>query len=298
MKQKPQTTKKPAPKGLDIRTLEETPPWDWPKDASAFFRAVLIDKTALLADRLIAAHLAGDYVAVNDESAETFMSVLGNAGEPEELRAQAATSFGPGLETCYLGDFDDPMDPPRFSEKVFEKVKRLLHLLYHEDGVPKLVRRRALEASVRAGEKWHHDAIKRAYASKDPEWMLTAVFCMRYAKGFENEILESLKSHDELMQVEAVAAAGAEEVDEAWEHIYELLENADTTPKPLLLAAILAIGNIRQDPPSLEILNHLVDSKDEDVSEAADEALALVGAYTEFNEDELDDEDDASGWIN
>jgi hypothetical protein len=299
MKQKPQTTKKPAPKGLDIRTLDDTPPWEWPSEAAAFFKTVLTDSTAPLADRLIAAHLAGDYVAINDELAEILMAVLGSKSEPEELRAQAATSFGPGLETCYLGDFNDPEDPPRLSEKTFEKIKRLLHLLYHEDSVPKLVRRRILEASVRAHEKWHQDAIKRAYNSKDPEWMLTAVFCMRYAKGFEKEILQSLQSRDPLIHVDAVAAAGAEEVDAAWEHIYELLEDAATTPKPLLLAAIIAIANIRQDTPSLEILNHLVESEDEDVSEAADEALAFAGAYTEFNEDdELDDAGDASGWIN
>jgi hypothetical protein len=121
---------------------------------------------------------------------------------------------------------------------------------------------------------------------------------MKYVNGFEREILEALRSTDPEVHLQAVEAAGAQEVDEAWEHVYSLLENADTTPKSLLIAAIGAVANIRQDTPSLEILNHLVDSEDIDVSDAADDALAMAGAYTPFDEDDLDAHGDASGWIN
>jgi hypothetical protein len=51
--------------------------------------------------------------------------------------------------------------------------------------VPTDVRRRILEASVRAPQDWHRDAIRAAYASDDDVWRLTAVFCMRSVRGFE-----------------------------------------------------------------------------------------------------------------
>ena len=278
--------------------LLDTPPDEWPTDSPQMFRAVLANPAASHADKLIAAELAGEYIAINDESANVLMGILGSATEPEDLRARAAISLGPALEGCDIGEFDDPHAPPPISEEVFEKIKRLLHLLYHEDSVPKLVQRRILEASVRAEEKWHAQAMRRAYNSKDAEWVLTAVFCMKYVNGFEKEIEEALRSTDPEVHLQAVEAAGAQEVDEAWEHVYSLLENADTTPKSLLIAAIGAVANIRQDTPSLEILNHLVDSEDIDVSDAADDALAMAGAYTPFDEDDLDAHGDASGWIN
>ncbi len=297
MKHKTRVTKKPKSKETALEILQEMPPWDWPADAKQTFEVALLNKEAPLAERLIAAELAGNSVAINDELAVALMEVLESASEPEELRARAVLSFGPVLETCHTGEFGDPHDPPPITETVFEGIKRLLHMLYHEDSVPKLVRRKILEVSVRAEEKWHKNAIQRAYETKDPEWVLTAVFCMQYVKGFEKQILESLESKNELVHMNAIVAAGEKEVDAAWDHIYDLLENAETTPKRLLLAAVDAIAKIRNDTPSLEILNHLVDSDDKDVSEVADEALGFAGAYTYFDEDDLGD-DDASGWIN
>ena len=203
------------------------------------------------------------------------------------------------MESCDTEEFDDPYSKPPISELVFEKIKRLLHLLYHEESVPKLVRRRILEASVRAQEEWHATAIKRAYESKDPDWQLTAVFCMRYVHGFEKEILAALKNGDVKVQAEAVQAAGDHELDEAWDHVYSLLKKEGKTPKPLMLAAINSIAKIRRDPPSFDILNHLVDSNDEEIAEAADEATSEATDYIPFDEDDFDeDAGDASGWIN
>lgn len=301
MKQKSrEKKKKPQLKQTGLAVLEATPPWDWPEDARQTFETVLLNKEEPLSERLIAAELAGNFVAINDELAVALMEVLASPTEPETLRARSVISFGGVLERCDLNGFGDPYDPSPITEQVFEGIKRLLHMLYHDDGVPKLVRRRILEASVRAEEKWHKEAIRRAYASEDPEWVLTAVFCMQHIRGFEKEILESLNSKNELVQMHAIEAAGTWEVDAAWSHIYKLLENAETTPKKLLLVAIEAIAKIRNNTPSLEILNHLVDSDDKDVREVADEALSVAGAYTDFDEDDLglDEDEDASGWIN
>jgi hypothetical protein len=297
MKQKSRVQMEPKRKEIELKILENTPPWEWPKTAGKKFQAVLTDHKASESDRLIAAELAGNYVAINDELANTLMGILGTAGESAELRAKAATARGPALESADLGEFDDTIDPPPIGEEVFHKIQRFLHMLYLEESIPKLVRRRILETSVRAQEDWHGDAIKKAYASGDRDWMLTAVFAMRWVRGFDEQILEALNSKDADIHREAVKAAGNWEVDAAWPHVFALVQNSAKTPKLLLLAAIGAVASIRQNTESLEILNDLVDSDDEDISEAADEALSLAGAYTEFDEDDVEDED-ASGWIN
>ena len=53
----------------------------------------------------------------------------------------------------------------------------------------KEVKRPILEASVRAPEKWHKNAVAAAYRSKDEDWKLTAVFCMRFIRGFDKQIV-------------------------------------------------------------------------------------------------------------
>jgi hypothetical protein len=303
MKQKSHVHVKTKSKNLDLKILYDTPPWDWPKNAGETFQAVLTDRSAPEAERLMAAEMAGDYVAINNELAETLMGVLGSASESAKLRSKAAIALGPGLESADTGDFDDPVDPPPIGEEVFHKIQRFLRVLYQEESVPKDVRRSILEAAVRAPEPWQEEAVREAYDSGDRDWMLTAVFAMKYVGGFEKEILQSLKSRDADIHVQAVKAAGDQEVDAAWQHVFDLVANADITPKPLLLAAIGAVASIRQDTDSLEILNHLVDSEDEEVAEAADEALSLAGAYTYSDEDDFQDEGDlkekdTSGWIN
>jgi hypothetical protein len=85
----------------------------------------------------------------------------------------------------------------------------LLQKLYFDNGIPKEVRRRILEASVRAPESWHQNAIQAAYSSGDKDWMLTAVFAMGRVRGFDDQILEALKSADPEIHYEAVEAAGA-----------------------------------------------------------------------------------------
>lgn len=47
---------------MDLKTLLDTPPWDWPTDAGRMFRKILIDQRAE-SDRLVAAELAGDFTA-------------------------------------------------------------------------------------------------------------------------------------------------------------------------------------------------------------------------------------------
>src|SRR5262249_18487618 len=148
-----------------------------------------------------------------------------------------------------------------------------------------------LEASVRAPQDWHADAIRAAYASGDEAWKLTAVFCMRFIRGFDAQILEALEDPNPDIHYEAVIAAGNWELDGAWPYVAGLV-TSENTEKPLLLAAIEAVATIRPHEAE-EILADLAESDDEDIIAAVDEALAMArGLSGSVDTDGLDDDDE------
>jgi HEAT repeat protein len=64
------------------------------------------------------------------------------------------------------------------------------------------------------------------------------------------------------------------------------LVEGPTTPKPLRLAAIEALGSIRPQE-AMEVSIDLTNSRDEDIAEAAEEALLIAeGAAFADDEDE------------
>ena len=271
---------------MDLKTLYDTPPWDWPEGTAKMFLGILRDDQADESERLLAAELAGDSTVINDDLADALLSILRNGDESEELRGKAVISLGPALEYAYMDGFEDPDEVP-ISEETFSGIQESLRELYMDAGVPKEVRRRILEASVRAPQDWHQDAILAAYSNDDESWRLTAVFCMRFVRGFNDQILEALETENQDIHYEAVCAAGNWEVDAAWSHIASLVTKEETE-KSLLLAAIEAVAGIRPQEVA-EILIDLTDSDDEDIVEAAYEAMAIAEGLTY---DEFDDEDD------
>lgn len=267
---------------MELKTLKNTPPWDWPAGASATFLSVLRDTQAVEPDRLLAAELAGDLVAIDDELVDALLTVLRSDTEPEKLRATSAISLGPVLEQAHTDAFEEPDYVP-ITEQTFYAIQEALRKLYLDADVPREVRRRILEASVRPPQDWHGDAIRAALVSGDETWKLTAVFCMRFVRGFDGQMMEALDNENPDVRYEAVCTAGTWGLDAAWPHVSALV-GSKTTAKPLLLAAIDAVASIRpQQAP--ELLADLTDSDDEDVAEAAHEALAMA-------EGSLDDDDD------
>ena len=265
------------------------------------FLRVLRNEKAELSDRLLAAEMGGNLVAINDELAEALLSIVGRRDQPEELRARAAISLGPALEQADLDEFEDLESVP-ISEGMFHKIVNTLRMLYADTSIPKEVRRRILEGSVRAPQGWHRQAIRAAWSSGDEDWTLTAVFAMRWVRGFDREILEALISSNPDIHYEAVCAAGSSELDAAWPHVAALITSEDTD-KDLLLAAIEAAPSIRPAETGA-LLADLADSADEDIAEAAQEAIEMARGQLEFeqgeddefeDEDGFDDEDDGEG---
>ena len=97
---------------MDLKTLLDTPPWEWPRNAGKLLHRILIDRQSGESDRTDAATLAGDPVVVNDEIAKSLLAIVESANEPERLRAAAASALGPALELADISDFDDLDEVP------------------------------------------------------------------------------------------------------------------------------------------------------------------------------------------
>ena len=274
---------------MKLNDFKDTPPWDWPPNAKEILSEILRSNGAAASDRILAAKLGGDLTVKDEEISELLLSIVRNAAEPEQLRTRAAISLGPVLEEAETEGYDDDFGEPPISEGLFHRIQETFRGIYQDEGEPTELRRRVLEASVRASQDWHRDAIRTAYSSKDELWKLTAVFGMQWVAGFDDEVIEALSSPNRDLQYEAVCAAGNWELDRAWPHI-EALVASEKTEKPLLLAAIEAASSIRPEE-ARSLLGELTDSADEDIAAAASEAMFM--ADSDFEEDE-DDEDQES----
>jgi len=275
---------------MTVSELANFPPWEWPESAAEEIKRTLRDRRNV--GRLTAAELGGDLVVMDDEMADLLSSIVQDSSEPDELRERAAISLAPVLEQCWVEgyEYEDGLTDPPIEEATYNRLRETLRRVHEDERAPKGVRRMALEAAIRAEEDWLADAVRKAYSRPDDEWKLTAVFCMRYLEGFEKEIMESLRSPNPDIHREAVRSAGQRGLDAAWPHIKALLSSGKT-PKPLLLAAIEAAGGMHNAEAS-GMLAEFTESADEDIVDAADDALTEANsAQEDWDEDEEDDEE-------
>lgn len=272
---------------MELKTFLEIPSWNWPEDVDRKILKVLRDNSVDESERLLAAELASDSTVINDDLAGELLAIVYEDKNSDSLRGRAAISLGPALEYAFIDGFEDPDDVP-ISENRFREIQKSLYKLYFDANTPEAVRRRVLEALVRAPQDWHQSAIQEAYSSVDKSWKLTAVFCMRFVRGFNEQVVVALYSEIPEIQYEAVCAAGNWEVDAAWSHIAALINSKDTE-KYLLLAAIEAVASIRPQEAA-QILIDLTQSEDEDIAEAASEAIEMTEMISDLKDDDISDE--------
>lgn len=257
---------------MSIESISNLEPWTWPEETGALIVDALEDEDGALERRLLAARMAGEEVAMDDDVAEALLIIVGDHDEPPELRAVCAIALGPTLELADMFEFDDPDDVP-ISEEMCENTRSRLHEVVTNLDEPLLVRRRALEASIRHPEDWHADAVRWAYNSGNSDWQLTAVFCMTYVHGFEAEIMDALRTAEGMTFAHAVEAAGAAELPGAWPVVAALIDSPDTE-KDLLIAAIESAFQIDRVEAS-DVTAHLLEEDDEDIVFAIQEALIM-----------------------
>lgn len=284
---------------MNMRDLAGIPPWDWPQTASVSILEALGNRGTPFDERQLAAELAADLVVMNDDLAGVLLRILEDPSEPDNLRDRAAIAFGPTLEDVGMTEADlfDEWDTPAVTEPVLQRIRAALCDAFQNRENPKDVRRCALEASARAQEPWHADAIRAAYGGEDPEWKLTAVFCMRFVPGFEAEIVEALETEDPMTLFQAVQASRDQAVPKAWPRIRELVRTAASgiplipedpgLGRSLLMVAMHAAAAIRPDKAE-QLLGEFIDSADEDLSDAAMEALDVAEIFL-AEEEEADD---------
>jgi hypothetical protein len=286
-------TGKNGAESLSLEKLQNTESWNWPKDTGKFLLGIMRNDAASPEERVAATELGGDFVVVNDEILDALLSILANPKESEEIRSRAAISLGPALESADVDESEWDDEIP-ISKQIFQKACGVLKDLYADASLPKNVRRRILEASIRAKQDWHAAAIREAYSSGDSEWGLTAVFCMTYVHGFEKEILDSLKSSDPDVRYHAVEGVGSWQLEAGWPCLIKILSDPDPD-KDLVLAAIESAMCMDVEK-AVEPLEKLAESDDEDISEAAEEALSLLececGCEDDFDDDEEGDEEE------
>jgi len=269
---------------MDLKSLQALAPWEWPDDTAALLQRSLADKAANADDRLLAVRLAG-MSAMTDALADALLAVISDAEAAEGLRAEAAIALSPVLEEA---DTDDP-DDVSISERTFIAIGDTLRAVHEDRNAPQEVRRRALEAAVRAPQAWQTAAIRAALGQNDEAWQLTAVFCMRFVRGFDAEIITALASKHPQIRCEAVLAAGAWELQDAFNSVAALIRSKKTD-KLLLLAAIEAAPSIRPDEAGT-LLAELLQSTDPDIVLAAEEALAMAEAMRTLADDATEFED-------
>lgn len=257
-----------------LEQLEVAPPWEWPEEAGDWLREALQDDDEQT--RLTAAQLASG--VVDDKLAEELLRVC-REDPTAEVASAAAIALGPALEECYV-EYDEGLadampDLPEtapLNREAYQQVVETLEGIYHDADCPTKVRRRALEAAVRAPREWQVGAARAAHQSGDPDWRMTAVFCMGYLPGFEEMILEAMADGGhEGVRREALLAAGNQEIDAAGPEVLRIAGDHDA-PVELRIAAIAALETIYPEG-SQELLETLAEDKHEQVAEAASTTL-------------------------
>lgn len=271
---------------MDLKTLAEIAPWDWPKETGQVLIDALRDDGLAPSDRMIAVELAGNFAVVSDDLVAELVSVVGDAEAPENLRTRAVIALGPSLESGDTDGFDEDYGAP-ISERCFLETNQALWELYRDTDLPKEVRRRILEATVRAPQDWHQVAIREAYASADDDWKLTAVFAMEFVQGFDEEIIEALGSENDEIEYQAILAAKNWALDGAWPHVKGVVTSGHQD-KEVFIAAIEAVGSIRPGEVG-KLLADLINCDDEDIVEAIHEAM-LIAELSSLADAEAEDD--------
>ena len=274
-------------KGLisELDRLKEIPPWEWPEDAKATLLAAL--EQGDTEAREAAAYMAS--ALVDEEVAGALLG--GCLGDAEGAVAGAcAIAMGPTMEEAFVefGDGAEP-DPDGDPEEVaisfetYQRARGTLKQAYEDEARPKLARRQALEAAVRAPQDWQEAAVRAALAEDDPEWRLTAVFCMAFVPGFEAEVLAALDDKDLPIRRAAIMAAGEQELEAAGPSVLALAAD-DKIDFDLRVVALEALVGINP-PGTHDLLSSLEAGDDKDLAEVAEEISGQLAMLADMSAD-------------
>jgi HEAT repeat protein len=190
-----------------------------------------------------------------------FLTMIEKDNSPD-VRAAAAAAMG---EFVYMGEIDE------ISSRILRRIEDcLLRVTTGSDD--KLVRRRALEALGVSSRDEVPPLIEKAYAMKDADWQITALFAMgRSADArWKTQVLARLDDSRPGVRAEAAGAAGEIELQEATKPLLKLLRDDDDDVRA---AAIWSLSQIGGDRVAAALEALLENNRDEDESELLEDAL-------------------------
>lgn len=228
---------------------------------------------------------------LDDAGAHRMLDILTDSEADPERRGQAAIKLGPGLQLVDERlNWDDIT--LYFGKATFEKIDQTFRSLYHDPSTPKLVRRRILEAAVRAPMDWHEGAVRAAWETDDDQWRQTALFGMGYIPGFEDQILDILKSDnlsEEILR-EAVRAAGARGINNAEPIVRRVAldEDVESYTRQLAIEALIWCGNDASERALVKLMDH----EDRNIAETAQWALDERRMFAQLPDPSAEFDDD------
>lgn len=238
------------------------------------------------------------HAVVDDALARELLRFAREGDRDPEERGRALIALGPALEEASYEEAPDGSLPSggadwweaSLSDDGYRQLHGELRRLYHDAGIPKVVRRRALEAAVRAPRDWQREAAAAAWESGDPEWRLTAVFAMGFLGGFRDEIVAAFRGEDPLVRRQAIRATGhSDAADRALRKEVLALAADPGADREDRLAAIWALGEA-QPRGAREVLEELVEDGDPEISAEAEAALEEIRLFSGSPPDALLDD--------
>jgi HEAT repeat protein len=156
-------------------------------------------------------------------------------------------------------------------EAAFLRVRRYLLEIARDASQPLLPRRMALEALSFDAADDVAELTEWAYHHENEEVNLTAIFSMGRSQSsrWSEYIVKELYSDNRRRLLEAITAVSEGFVEEATPRLRHLALSRD---KEVRLSAIWALAH-SGGPGALEVLEMCAESKDEEVREAAEEAI-------------------------
>ena len=217
-----------------------------------------------------------------------FLEVLGNDNDAE-VRAAAAGALG---QFVYAGEVDE------IPAKTLHAIEEALLSKVNSSDAPQ-VRRSCLESLGYSSREEVTPLIDAAYASKDKEWVASALFAMGRSanKSWKPQILAMLESNLPIFRSEAARAAGELEIKAALPLLMELLGDTDDATR---LASIWALSQIGGEGVQEALEQMYEETEDEQEIETLDLALENLSftqgtplmPFFDFPEDEGEDFDD------
>lgn len=180
----------------------------------------------------------------------------------EEVRAAAAESLGVFMMAGVLGKLSE-----RRNDKVYAA---LMGVLLTEAETSPVYANALISISCVSNEEVDY-RIRSAYKSEDENLRVSAVTAMGVSANdaYEDFVRKELNSPNEDMRSEAATAAGSLEMVDAVPALGKLMED------PLPFVAISAIDALAMigNPQARKLLENAAESDDEEIAEAAAEAL-------------------------